>query len=95
MQRLIETVWLLERFTAILVTHDVGEAVALADRIALIESGALALDIEVDLPRPRRRGSIAAAKLETEILARLLGEAGAAASIDDPLTSPQQERTTS
>jgi sulfonate transport system ATP-binding protein len=29
-------------FTAILATHDVGEAVTLADRIVLIEDGAMA-----------------------------------------------------
>ena len=56
-QRLLEGVWLRERFTAILVTHDVAEAIALADRIVLIEQGALALDVTVDLPRPRLRGS--------------------------------------
>jgi sulfonate transport system ATP-binding protein len=32
MQRLIEEIWLREKFTGILVTHDVEEAVALADR---------------------------------------------------------------
>ena len=74
MQRLLESVWLREGFTAILVTHDVAEAIALADRIVLIEQGALALDVEVDLPRPRRHGSPEAAKLSASILARLLGE---------------------
>ena len=74
MRRLLESVWLRERFTAILVTHDVGEAVALADRILLIENGALALDIAVEAPRPRRPGAVEAAKLEAEILARLLGD---------------------
>jgi sulfonate transport system ATP-binding protein len=73
MQRLLERVWLNERFTAILVTHDVGEAVALADRIVLIESGAVALDVPVDLPRPRRRGDPAFGALEEQILGRLLG----------------------
>ena len=93
MQRLLETVWLRERFTAILVTHDVGEAVALADRIVLIEDGALALDVGVDLPRPRRRGSIEAARLEAEILARRPGESGAEAATDKPRRSPEEEGT--
>jgi sulfonate transport system ATP-binding protein len=74
MQQLLESVWLRERFTAIFVTHDVAEAIALADRIVLIEQGALALDVNVDLPRPRRRGSPEAAALEASILAQLLGE---------------------
>ena len=55
-------------------THDVSEAIALADRIVLIENGALALDVRVDLPRPRRHASPDAAALEARILARLLGE---------------------
>ena len=76
MQRLLERVWHDQAFTAILVTHDVSEAVALADRIVLIEAGVVALDIEVDLPRPRIPGSPATAKLAAKILARLLGEDG-------------------
>ena len=72
MQALIERVWLEQKFTAVLVTHDVAEALALADRVVLIEDGAIALDIAVDLPRPRRRGSVDLALLEERILARLL-----------------------
>jgi sulfonate transport system ATP-binding protein len=72
MQRLLEAVWLKQRFTAILVTHDVGEAIALADRIVLIERGAIAMDVAVDLPRPRHRGDPAFGALEERILARLL-----------------------
>ena len=73
MQRLLEHVWLKERFTAILVTHDVGEAIALADRIVLIEQGAIALDVGVDLPRPRHRGDPKFGVLEEQILSHLLG----------------------
>ena len=40
MQQLLESVWRRERFTAVLVTHDVAEAVSLADRIVLLEDGA-------------------------------------------------------
>ena len=74
MQRLLESVWLGEGFTAILVTHDVAEAVALADRIVLIERGAIALDTPVPLDRPRHRGAAAFGRLEDSILARLLGD---------------------
>ncbi|HUB16107.1 MAG TPA: ATP-binding cassette domain-containing protein [Acetobacteraceae bacterium] len=72
MQDLIESVWQDKGFTAIVVTHDVSEAVALADRILLLEQGRIALDIEVDLPRPRHRGDAAAAAIEGHVLARLL-----------------------
>jgi sulfonate transport system ATP-binding protein len=73
MQALIEQVWEDKGFTAIVVTHDVSEAVALADRILLLDAGRVAMDVTVDLPRPRRRGDPAAAAIEGRILDRLLG----------------------
>ncbi|MGU3489778.1 ATP-binding cassette domain-containing protein, partial [Enterobacter bugandensis] len=39
MQDLIETLWLSQGFTVLLVTHDVSEAVGMADRVLLIEEG--------------------------------------------------------
>jgi len=76
MQRLIERVWLDQGFTAIMVTHDVAEAVALADRVLMIEDGLIALDHRIDLPRPRQRGSAAAGALEGKILGELFRNAG-------------------
>ena len=72
MQRMLERVWRDQAFTAILVTHDVSEAVALADRVLVIEEGRIAHDIHVDIPRPRRRGSADLAALEGSILRDLL-----------------------
>jgi sulfonate transport system ATP-binding protein len=72
MQRLLERVWRDQGFTAILVTHDVSEAVALADRVLVIEDGRIAHDASVDIPRPRQRGSAALAALEGSILKNLL-----------------------
>lgn len=72
MQGLLEEAWRSGGFTAVLVTHDVAEAVALADRIILIEQGGVALDLDVPLPRPRRRGSPVFAELQELILGRLL-----------------------
>ena len=71
MQRLIESLWLARGFTAVLVTHDVQEALALADRVLVIEQGNIALDVAVDLPRPRQRDASFAA-LEQRLLNRLL-----------------------
>ena len=76
MQRLLEQVWRDQGFTAILVTHDVSEAVALADRVLVIEDGRIAHDIHVDIARPRRRGSADLAALEGSILRELLQSAG-------------------
>jgi sulfonate transport system ATP-binding protein len=72
MQQLIEDVWRSRGFTAMLVTHDVGEAISLADRVILIEAGRVALDEVVNIPRPRTRGSARFAALEERILGRVL-----------------------
>ncbi|MGI4815772.1 MAG: ATP-binding cassette domain-containing protein [Janthinobacterium lividum] len=72
MHALIESLWLEQGFTALLVTHDVQEAVALADRVILIDGGRIALDQRIDLPRPRQRGTAEFARLEHIILQRVL-----------------------
>ena len=72
MQDLIARVWRDKGFTAIVVTHDVTEAVALADRILVIEDGLIAMDVTVDTPRPRHRGEAKAAAIEGRILDHLL-----------------------
>lgn len=72
MQQLIERLWQRHGFTVLLVTHDVSEAVAVADRVILIEDGAIGLDLAVELPRPRSRGSAALAALEAQVLDRVL-----------------------
>jgi sulfonate transport system ATP-binding protein len=82
MQRLLERVWLDQRFTALLVTHDVAEAVTLADRVIVIEDGVIALDILIDLPRPRERGSAEVARLEGRILGELLAGAEGPRALD-------------
>ncbi len=72
MQRLLERVWHDQAFTAILVTHDVAEAVALADRVLVIDDGRITHDVTIDIPRPRRRGSAPLAEFEGAILNYLL-----------------------
>ncbi|MDB6000358.1 MAG: transporter related [Rhizobacter sp.] len=72
MHRLIENLWQQRRFTALLVTHDVQEAVALADRVILIEDGRIALDENIALARPRSQGDPAFAAIEKRILDRVL-----------------------
>ncbi|CDN45330.1 hypothetical protein BN871_HE_00020 [Paenibacillus sp. P22] len=72
MQSLIESLWAESGFTTILVTHDVSEAVALADRVLLIEEGRIALDISIELARPRERDS-GFAYYENLILNKVLG----------------------
>jgi len=76
MQRLIERVWIDQRFTAVMVTHDVAEAVTLADRVLMIEDGKIVLDQRIDLARPRERGSAEVAALEGRILGELFRDTG-------------------
>ncbi len=73
MQLLLERIWRKQKFTAVLVTHDVSEAVALADRIVVIDDGRIALDLDVKLPRPRRHGTAEFARLEEQVLNQLFG----------------------
>ena len=53
-QKLVETLWKQHRPSTLLVTHDVEEAVLLADRALVLRDGRIAEEIPIDLPRPRR-----------------------------------------
>ncbi len=55
MHVLLETLWLQRGFTTLLITHDVAEAVALADRVVVIKDGRIAFSVDVEISRPRRR----------------------------------------
>ena len=90
MQALIERLWREHGFTALLVTHDVSEAVALADRVVLIEDHRIALDEAIALPRPRSRGDAAFAAAEDAVLRRVLRQPAGdlPAEPDGPLSWP-------
>jgi len=75
MQGLLERTWTAQGCTAVLVTHDVSEAVVLADRILVLEEGRIVEDVLVDLPRPRAHGMPEAAAIEGHVLGRLLRRA--------------------
>jgi hypothetical protein len=72
MQNLILEIWREQKFTAILVTHDVQEAVALGDRVIVLERGAIGQELIVPLPHPRDIGTPEFAALEDTILRWLL-----------------------
>jgi sulfonate transport system ATP-binding protein len=74
------------------VTHDVSEAVAIADRVLLIEEGRIGLDLQVDLARPRARGSHRLAALETEVLNRVLSLPGSTPEPEPTSPLPTQLR---
>lgn len=83
MHTLIEQLWRDNGFTALLVTHDVQEAVALADRVILIEDGTVSFDERIDLPRPRSRGDVRFAALEKRILDRVLQQPDTEQPVND------------
>ena len=57
--------------TVLLVTHDVEEALLLADRVLLIDDGRIAVDMPFDLGRPRRRDAPELVARRHDLLARL------------------------
>jgi sulfonate transport system ATP-binding protein len=73
MQELLGRVWRELGFTTVLVTHDVREAVHLADRVVVLEEGRIALDLAISHPHPRSHGDPELAKLEGKLLAAILG----------------------
>lgn len=72
MQELIESLWRQKKFTAVLVTHDVEEAVAISDRVLLIDQGKISLDQTISLPRPRKRTNPAFALYVDDILSQIM-----------------------
>lgn len=77
LQNLLLRLWEDTRKTVCFVTHDVDEALMLADRIVVLGQGKIALDAQVDFPRPRGeelRSLPEAIELRQELL-RQLGEA--------------------
>ncbi|MEI7547778.1 MAG: ABC transporter ATP-binding protein, partial [Actinomycetota bacterium] len=57
MQELLVAMYAKYRPTVLFVTHDVEEALLLADRVVVLEDGRVARDVSVDLAAPRRRTS--------------------------------------
>ncbi|MDZ4094660.1 MAG: ABC transporter ATP-binding protein [Paracoccaceae bacterium] len=61
-------------FTALLVTHDVAEAVAISDRVIVLDNGRVAHEVRIDMPHPRPRASAALAAIEAGILDAIFGD---------------------
>ena len=74
MHRLVLRLWEHHRPAVLLVTHDVDEALALADRVLVLAHGRIAYSCRVDVSRPRDREHPEL----TEKRSRLLAELGVA-----------------
>jgi len=58
-------------FGALLVTHDIDEALALGDRVLVLREGEIVLDARRDAPFPRRRSDARALELRGQLLTLL------------------------
>lgn len=59
LQEQLENIWIKNKITAIMVTHDVDEAVYMSDRVVVMsrDKGRIIEDLKIDLGRPRDRES--------------------------------------
>ncbi len=69
MHRLVGRLWARHTPAVLLVTHDVDEALALADRILVMDAGRIIAEHVLTAPRPRRLAELA--PLRTDVLADL------------------------
>ena len=69
LQAEIEEIWIKEKPSVVMVSHDVEEVVYLSDRVIVMstEQGKIILDKKIELPRPRDRESNAYKNLVKEI----------------------------
>jgi len=77
LQKEIEGIWLKEKTTVLMVTHDVDEAIYLSDRVIVMSTnkGEILMDLKINLDRPRDRSSELYKKyggVLTEILSKAL-----------------------
>ncbi|MFF5586652.1 ABC transporter ATP-binding protein [Streptomyces hygroscopicus] len=70
-QQLVAELWQRRGCAVLLVTHDVEEALLLADRVLVMDGGVIAHQIRVDRDRPRDIADPLLAELRTELLGRL------------------------
>jgi sulfonate transport system ATP-binding protein len=70
-QGLVASLWRTHRPAVLLVTHDVDEALLLADRVLVLDQGRIGFDLHVNLDRPRRHSQPAFATLRSRLLREL------------------------
>jgi sulfonate transport system ATP-binding protein len=71
MHRLVLTLWERHRPAVLLVTHDVDEALALADRVLVLRDGRIAHSSAISVPRPRDRDHPSLTALRLRLLTEL------------------------
>jgi sulfonate transport system ATP-binding protein len=71
MHRLVIALWKRHRPGVLLVTHDVDEALLLADRVLVLDGGRVAQQWTLPVPRGSRRGDPKIASIRTQVLEAL------------------------
>ncbi len=76
LQKEIEGIWLKEKTTVLMVTHDVDEAIYLSDRVIVMSTnkGEILMDLRIELDRPRNR-SVDLYKKYGDVLTEVLSKA--------------------
>ena len=87
MQQQVLQLWAEHRVAALFVTHDVEEALLLADRVLLMEDGRITRRFDIALPRPRHRDHPRFGALRVDLL-RALGVEEAPEPIAGPGARP-------
>ena len=75
LQRELQRIWVQQRCTVIMVTHDIEEALYLGDRVIVMDAhpGRIKHQIQVDLPHPRDRRSSVLQGYKEQLLEELVG----------------------
>jgi sulfonate transport system ATP-binding protein len=85
MHQLILSLWRVHQPAVLLVTHDVDEAVLLADRVLVLDGGRIVADLRIDQQRPRSAENHAFQKVRTQLLQLLGVELDADAAAPKPV----------
>ena len=75
LQHELQRIWVQQRCTVIMVTHDIEEALYLGDRVIVMDAhpGRIKHEIRVDLPHPRDRGCGVLQGYKERLLEELVG----------------------
>lgn len=90
MHVLLRELWERHRPSVLLVTHDVDEAIVLADRVLVLDHGRIGLDLAIDRPHPRSYRD----PLLGEYRERLLNALGVTEDVTGPAEASERGGTT-
>ena len=72
LQELVSSLCAKQKKTVVFVTHDIDEAILLADRIVVMEPGKIRTEVEVNLPHPRKRDDLIGTTAYEELHRKLI-----------------------